>query len=58
VNQRNWFSSNTWVVGGGTSLGPFEWAGAVDQYFGAIFIPDDPQNVAMVTFHDRDAASQ
>jgi YidC/Oxa1 family membrane protein insertase len=53
VNQRNWFSSNTWVVGGGTDPGPFEWAGAVDQYFGAIFIPDNPQNVTMVTFHDQ-----
>ena len=51
VNQRNWFSSNTWVVGGGSYTGPFQFAGAVDQYFGAIFLPDNPQNVAMVTFH-------
>ncbi len=53
VNQRNWFSSNTWVVGGGTTPGPFQWAGVVDQYFGAMFLPDDPQNVAMVTFHTQ-----
>jgi len=53
VNQRNWFTSNTWVVGGGTIPGPYEWAGAVDQYFGAIFLPDDPQHAAMVTFHNQ-----
>jgi YidC/Oxa1 family membrane protein insertase len=51
VKERNYFSANTWVVGGGTTPGPFEWAGAVDQYFGAIFLPDDPRNTAMVTFH-------
>jgi len=53
VNQRNAFTSNAWVVGGGTIPGPFEWAGAVDQYFGAIFLPDDPQHAAMVTFHNQ-----
>jgi YidC/Oxa1 family membrane protein insertase len=53
VNQRNWFTSNTWVVGGGTSPGPFEWAGMVDQYFGVVFLPQEPRNVAMVTFHDK-----
>jgi YidC/Oxa1 family membrane protein insertase len=29
------------VSGGNTLNGPFEWAGAGDQYFTAIFIPDD-----------------
>ena len=53
VNQRNWLSANTWVIGGGTTNGPFQWAGAVDQYFGAIFLADDPQNVSMVTFHNQ-----
>jgi YidC/Oxa1 family membrane protein insertase len=53
LKERNWFSSNTWIVGGGTIPGPFEWAGAVDQYFGAVFLPDDPRNVAMVTFHSE-----
>ena len=53
VSQRNWLSSNSWVVGGGTSPGPFEWAGMVDQYFGVVFLPQEPRNVAMVTFHDQ-----
>jgi YidC/Oxa1 family membrane protein insertase len=53
VKERNYFSSNTWIVGGGTTPGPFEWAGAVDQYFGAVFLPDDPRNAAMVTFHSE-----
>src|SRR6185312_6678252 len=41
----------SFLVGGRKSLsngntvnGPFHWAGAVDQYFGAIFLPDDPAN--------------
>jgi YidC/Oxa1 family membrane protein insertase len=37
------------ISGGNTIRGPFEWAGPGDQYFTAIFIPDDPNNAAMVT---------
>jgi YidC/Oxa1 family membrane protein insertase len=37
------------VVGDNTIKGPFEWAGTGDQYFTAIFIPNDPPNSAMVT---------
>jgi YidC/Oxa1 family membrane protein insertase len=40
------------VSGGNTIKGPFEWAGAGDQYFTAIFIPDDPTSAAMVTLHN------
>jgi YidC/Oxa1 family membrane protein insertase len=37
-------------VSGGASLpGPFNWAGVVDQYFAAVFLPDDPQDTAAVT---------
>jgi YidC/Oxa1 family membrane protein insertase len=39
------------IGGGNTIKGPFEWAGAGDQYFTAIFIPDDPASSAMVTLH-------
>jgi YidC/Oxa1 family membrane protein insertase len=40
-------------VSGGTTLpGPFNWAGVVDQYFAAVFIPDDPQNAAAVTLRN------
>ncbi|MGB7821440.1 MAG: YidC/Oxa1 family insertase periplasmic-domain containing protein, partial [Candidatus Sulfotelmatobacter sp.] len=31
---------------------PFEWAGAGDQYFTAIFIPGDPNTAAMVTLRN------
>ncbi len=39
------------ISGGNTIKGPFEWAGTGDQYFTAIFIPDDPPSSAMVTLH-------
>jgi len=39
------------ISGGNTLKGPFEWAGTGDQYFTAIFIPDDPNAVALVTLH-------
>jgi YidC/Oxa1 family membrane protein insertase len=37
------------ISGGKTIGGPFEWAGPGDQYFTAIFIPDDPSTAALVT---------
>jgi YidC/Oxa1 family membrane protein insertase len=40
------------VVGGNTLQGPFNWIGATDQYFAAVFIPENPQNVAAVTLHN------
>ncbi|MFY9742327.1 MAG: membrane protein insertase YidC [Candidatus Sulfotelmatobacter sp.] len=40
------------VHGGDTIKGPFEWAGADDQYFTAIFIPNDPAVAAMVTLNN------
>ncbi|MFZ0762164.1 MAG: membrane protein insertase YidC [Candidatus Sulfotelmatobacter sp.] len=40
------------ISGGKTIEGPFEWAGPGDQYFTAIFIPDDPATAAMVTLRD------
>ena len=40
-------------IGGGATLpGPFHWAGVSDQYFAAVFLPQDPQNAAMVTLHN------
>ncbi len=38
------------ISGGATMPGPFHWAGPNDQYFAAIFIPDDPAETSMVTF--------
>jgi YidC/Oxa1 family membrane protein insertase len=40
------------VSGGKTIQGPFEWAGTDDQYFTALFIPEDPASSAMVTLHE------
>ena len=40
------------ISGGGTIPGPFHWAGPTDQYFGAVFIPDDPATAAMVTLRN------
>ncbi len=40
------------ISGGNTIKGPLEWAGTGDQYFTAIFIPDDPTAAAMVTLHN------
>jgi YidC/Oxa1 family membrane protein insertase len=40
------------ISSGNTLKGPFEWAGTGDQYFTAIFIPDDPSSAAMVTLRN------
>ena len=40
------------ISGGGTISGPFHWAGPTDQYFAAVFIPDDPNSAAMVTLRN------
>jgi len=40
------------INGGGTLPGPFHWAGVSDQYFAAVFMPQDPLNSAMVTLRN------
>jgi YidC/Oxa1 family membrane protein insertase len=42
------FSKCTQVINGATMPGPFHWAGPTDQYFAAVFIPDDPNAASMV----------
>jgi YidC/Oxa1 family membrane protein insertase len=37
------------VAGGATIRGPFNWAAASDQYFAAVFLPEDPTSAALVT---------
>jgi YidC/Oxa1 family membrane protein insertase len=39
------------VIGGNTTRGPFQWAGVSDQYFAAVFLPEEPAGTAMVTLH-------
>jgi YidC/Oxa1 family membrane protein insertase len=37
------------IIGSNTLRGPFNWIGVTDQYFAAVFLPDDPANAAAVT---------
>ena len=37
------------VTGGATESGPFDWAGTADQYFGAAFLPDRPDDATLIT---------
>ncbi len=36
------------VIGGNTIRGPFAWAGVADQYFAAVFMPEDANNSVLV----------
>ena len=40
------------VSGSNTVRGPFYWAGAQDQFFAAIFLPENPDSAAMVTLRN------
>jgi YidC/Oxa1 family membrane protein insertase len=40
------------ISGGNTIHLPFNWAGVTDQYFAAVFLPDDSQNSAFVTLRN------
>ncbi len=46
------------VVGGETLHGPFDWAGVSDLYFTAIFLPDSPKNLDLVSLHNTFAIPQ
>jgi YidC/Oxa1 family membrane protein insertase len=37
------------ISGGNTIAGPMHWAGIGDQYFGAVFIPQDARDASLVT---------
>ena len=37
------------ISGGNTIAGPMHWAGIGDQYFGAVFIPQDAKDASLVT---------
>lgn len=37
------------ISSGNTIKGPMQWAGATDQYFAAVFLPDDPGSATLVT---------
>jgi YidC/Oxa1 family membrane protein insertase len=40
------------ISGGATLPGPFQWAGVSDLYFAAIFLPDQSDDVSLVTLHN------
>jgi len=40
------------ISGGGTQQGPFNWIAATDQYFSAVFIPDNPQDASAVALRN------
>jgi YidC/Oxa1 family membrane protein insertase len=40
------------ISSGNTLRGPFQWGGVVNQYFAAVFVPDDQQNAALVTLRN------
>jgi YidC/Oxa1 family membrane protein insertase len=40
------------ISNGNTLSGPFNWAGVVDQYFAAVFIPEQPHDASMVTLRN------
>ena len=40
------------VSGGGTLHGTYNWVGASSSYFGAVFIPDNIDNLTVVTLHN------
>jgi YidC/Oxa1 family membrane protein insertase len=37
------------ISSGNTIKGPIQWAGATDQYFAAVFLPDDPESATLAT---------
>lgn len=41
------------VPGGATVQPPLQWAGATDQYFAAVFLPDEPARAALVMLHNE-----
>ncbi len=40
------------ISSGNTLHVPLNWAGVSDQYFAAVFLPDDPQNAVLVTLRN------
>ena len=46
------FSKCNDISGGKTIPGPFHWAGATDQYFAAVFVPDNAASASMVTLRN------
>ena len=52
AKEGSMFTSKKWVSNGDTITAPFNWVGVSDQYFAAVFLPDQPADAALVTFHN------
>jgi YidC/Oxa1 family membrane protein insertase len=46
------------ISSGNTLRGPFNWAGVQDQFFAAMFLPDNPDAATMVTLHNAIAIAR
>lgn len=44
--------SKSWISNRAVIDGPFNWAGVADQYFAAVFLPNEPANVKLVQLHN------
>jgi YidC/Oxa1 family membrane protein insertase len=51
ANQNDDHIAPKKVSGGNTLHGFYNWIGVSTSYFGAVFIPDDPDNLTAVTLH-------
>lgn len=52
--RSGWFlTGKSWVVGGLSINGPFDWVATVDSYFAAAFLPPVPADATLVTFHNE-----
>jgi len=40
------------ISGGATLTGPYDWAGVTDLYFAAVFLPENPQDVRLITLRN------
>jgi YidC/Oxa1 family membrane protein insertase len=52
ANPGIFSSARLKISNGNTLRSPFNWAGPQDQFFAAIFLPDNPDAAAMVTFRN------
>ncbi len=49
----NFITGRKHVSNGDTMNGPFSWIALVDKYFAVAFMPDNPQNTALVTLNNQ-----
>jgi YidC/Oxa1 family membrane protein insertase len=52
-NGKDEHTSFKKVTGGATLNGPFDFAGVSDQYFAAVFMPDQPDDATVITLRNQ-----